>query len=478
MSIVHVLISPDPTFEQAWREAYGGAVDVYRFATLAEGMQRLTSAQSPLDLLVVERSASESFGLTIGQCVHRLLQPPLANSRMLSRMSIVVIGGRPGRRHDRVRVVSSRDAAIRLVKFGEVERPVHRSQQSAHPVSAAPVATTHVEPAGSATEIAASVISRIWDAADRSAQPASAAATPTAASQPAQRGGSVPEPGRVVRTPRGTRKLRAGGPSGGHIVGKPRGGALFVHDDPQLPGTPMPAHSHAPAAAPYSAGHSHPMHAADETAPAPETFYQPGQPLPAEMGGLQPARPFQQHVETQFRGSGLRGSYYADVARGEAGAIHQPVVAAAPIPPALASQVGSLIYGSPQADPVLSFSRGTQSAAPMIPGQHMPGHHILTESLLPPAPTSAPSAMVLDRSSAAQDEQRGGMFSRIRSRIAAGERAPTQPSPEAIARATQARSAQGTTGLGVEAAPQSASSADASGRLLARADVDSAASFG
>lgn len=480
MSMVHVLISPDPAFEEMWREAYGGAVDVYRFATLADGMQRLTSAQSPLDLLVIERSSYESFGLTVSQCVHRLLQPPLANSRVLSRMNIVVIGGRPGRRHDRVRVVSSRDAAVRLVKFGEVERPVQREAQVLPPVSGSPRRGLTQTSKDGVSEYASSVISRIWDAADRSEQPAQPTDAPAAHQPPAQPVVVAPEPGRIVRTPRGTRKLRAGGPAAGQLAGQQRGGVLFVHEEPRVTGGHVPEHPSAPDA---------------------ETFYQPGQPLPAEMGGLQPARPFQQRVDTQFRGSGLRGSYYAEVVSDEPGAaamhhahvhasvptqqvvaapaVHQPPVsAAAPMPPALAHQVGSMLYGSNHADPVLSFSRGGQSAVPQmpshqLPAHHMPSHQLATESLQPPMQQARGAGAAPAPQQVASESGRGGMLARIRGRIAAGERAPTRPTPEAIARAMQSRS-----DVGASPIPGPANTFDAAGSLLARADVDSAASFG
>ena len=465
MSIVHVLISPDPGFEQAWREAFAGAVEVYRFASLSEGMQRLTSAQAQLSLVVIERTAQDAFGPTVSQCVNKIIQPPLSNSSMLAGMQVVVVGGRPGRRHERVRVVSSRDAAIRLVKFGEVE-----ATASGHPESSSDVthATKHHSPDSLAVPapsyddaIVSSVISRIWEHAD-----AAVTARPAQRMQPAQ-------PARTVRTPRGAQRLKQVPHQQFHADVHDRpASSLFAHDTPHVaPAQPAQRVS----------GGGPAQHAAQ--------FYQPGQPLPPELGGLEPAQTYGGQIEAQYRGDGLRGSHahlealhpqfaapvpvpvgpapHAPINSMHATASMQPGVDAfqmQPAPPAIAQQVGGMLYGTGAADPIMTFSQAGRAAAP---GHVAPARmHAPQEPVQPvvrqAAPPSAPQS---------NGPQSGGMFSRMRARVAASERAPVRPSPDAIAAAMPAAAGQAT--------PQSgASQFEVGGNLMARADLDSAASFG
>ncbi|MCW2925801.1 MAG: hypothetical protein JWM98_3205, partial [Thermoleophilia bacterium] len=167
MSPVHVIVGQDERAEAMWATAFSGAVDLYRFERNVDAFERLTVAEAPVDLVVLTPAQHGPFNLTADQFLARVLEGPLGSSRCLANLHVIVVGEPVSRTHPRVMAVSTLDAAIRLVKFGELER----APRPHAPVL--PVATPNERPRASVDDIAAiigdsafsdSVISRIWDA--------------------------------------------------------------------------------------------------------------------------------------------------------------------------------------------------------------------------------------------------------------------------------------------------------------------------
>lgn len=500
MTPVHVLVSANPSTEQAWREAFQGAVDVYRFTTIAETLERLTSAQSPIDLLVIADVADDPFGPTADQLVHRLECAPLVSSSMLRSMGIAVVG------HDlqsdysaRVRTITNLGAALRLVKFGEVESP-----RGARDLSTAQSSVSAEAPGSSMTPIdvaptggsglASSIISSIWDAPEPQADPSPAQAAPaqTHRIEPAREPVQQPAAGRRVQMPRGSGRLRAGGPAAAEQRHGQRGaaGGLFAA---------------APHVAPVAAEHEQhgghveyqqSVHSGHDQHGGQPQYYEPGTPLPPELGGLHPSQLVPQGVDGGFRGNVGRGghvaasSHHAHAAMPQPDARPQPRAAqphpsmphaASVVPPQLGQQVQHMLYPSAApADPVLGFSSsvqralaGAQQPMPMPPNQHaqQPGQY-------------HPQQPVQHHPHHAHGASGPGMVGRMVQRVAAGERTVPMPNMQpaqagypavmqqqhpAQAHHPQAYPAQG---LQVSAGYQ------ASPDLLARAESGASASFG
>ncbi|MCB0878862.1 MAG: hypothetical protein KDC46_07770, partial [Thermoleophilia bacterium] len=185
MSPVHVIVGDDPRAEAMWGGAFQGAVDLYRFDRNVEAFERLTAAQAPIDLVVLTPAQRGPFNLTPDQFVARVLEGPLASSSTLRNLHVIVVGSELQRHHPRAMSVSTLDAAIRLVKFGEVERAPRPAPIAAPAAPAAPSAPATAGSGIGDLPFSGSVISKIWDAGDSAARRAEQAA-PAAPVQPAQ----------------------------------------------------------------------------------------------------------------------------------------------------------------------------------------------------------------------------------------------------------------------------------------------------
>ncbi|MBC7461767.1 MAG: hypothetical protein H7287_10440 [Thermoleophilia bacterium] len=379
MNPVHVLVGTDPRAEAMWSAAFGSTVDLYRFATNVDAFGRLSSAEAPIDLVVLTPAQVGPFNLTPEQLLARIFEGPLGRSRALANLHVIVVGQQVARRHPRIASVRTLEAAIRLVKFGEVDP---RMAQAA-PVAAAPVAPSAPmasQLSGIATERAVSsgsssiidgtgslsggVISKIWDAVDRASHahdvntdierandtraPISGggAAAPAAPSRDA-RERAAREAGTKALA-QGPAQLFTRATSAGFMVAP-----QVVASGVQVGG--MAGVQGGGAAAQVGA---------------------PGESIEVATGQLLPARQFQL-AESGYRGQTTRG--------GVPQASSHHAMGGQPVPPALASQVQSMIYGGQGGnDPLLSWS-GNNHGAVVATGVPVPN-----ASMSQPAPHAQP----------------------------------------------------------------------------------------
>lgn len=337
MSPVHVVISEDQQHEQQWAGAFAGAAECYRFPTNVDAFERLTAAQAPIDLLVITPHQTSVFNMTPDQLLARIFDSPLASSPCLRNMHVIVVGSQVRTPRPQVACVSQLDAAIRLVKFGEVE-------QAPMPAPA-PVAAPH----GSSNERAASpqldtsplvgsIISRIWDAPD-------AAANRNGSPHGVRGGGAAP-------AARSRQRAASSNAAPVSSARQPRPAA-----GPQLFATPprqrvmQPAAVGGGGASASTPGASASLHA--ERVQVASSVAPPQIPL-TDATPLQPVRPAVLPNGAGYRGPGIR-----------AGHIHggASYAGAQQTPPALQAQIQHLV-GRPSsqlADPLLGFSRSNDA---------------------------------------------------------------------------------------------------------------------
>ena len=351
MSPVHVIVGDDPRAETMWAGAFTGAVDLYRFNRNVDAFERLTAAEAPVDLVVLTPAQGGPFNLTADQFIARVLEGPLGASRYLANLHVIVVGQPVMKSHPRVMAVSTLDAAIRLVKFGEVEHGPRPEAPRLPEADAAPNARSSRADVASLLEdlpFSGSVISRIWDAPD-------------------------PEPSRAAAPVRDARDARDDDVRPATEIA---GGGPVPTVQPavaaEAPAEPAPAQLFArPAATGFM------------VTPAEAAAQQPGQPAampvvgggevavvgtPSESievatGALQPARPYQLE-QAGYRGPAVRGGVVHGAAHDGGGQ---------PVPPALASQVHSMVYGGMHVgnpnDPLLTWSSGLREQAASVPGE-------------------------------------------------------------------------------------------------------------
>lgn len=390
MSPVHVIVGEDERAEAMWASAFTGAVDLYRFNRNVDAFERLTAAEAPVDLVILTPAQQGPFNITPEQFVARVLEGPLGASRFLANLHVIVVGQPLGREHPRAMSVSTLDAAIRLVKFGEVERaPKPAALQEAAPVRPAmpPRGAQGVDEILADAGIAGSIISSIWDAPAREDAPVEQV-------PPAREG-------RVV----------GGGGGGARRAAAPVAPSVAVTIEPEHPqlfartvaaGFMAPAANVPAAAAPML----HPAAIQQPQAPQPQVMGGGATPMPqvgirgesieVATGALQPARPYQLPNGAGYRGPGIRPD------RVNAG--HVPAVIDAggqPVPPALASQVQSMVYGGMvgnPSDPLLTWSSSIRNAAPVPAAPaHVAGHAapaavpVATAATVPTVPLEPPA---------------------------------------------------------------------------------------
>lgn len=251
MSQVHVIVTGDSTKAEAWAAAFDGAIDLYHFPTRREAFQRLASASASIDVLVLVEGDDEVFDMTAAQLAERIVGPVFAGSSVLGGMDVVLITGSAHVASERVHCVSSMGAAIRMVKYGEqeaapafvadvtIKQPA--AADSIHAPAAASVASADLR--------ASSVISRIWDAADRHAEtarhgvsgggPAAQQAAPVAADL------RMAQPG-AVRLPRGTSRMRRENVSAAALFAFAGQGVAMAEAPAAIDGALAPAMRHEP----------------------------------------------------------------------------------------------------------------------------------------------------------------------------------------------------------------------------------------
>ena len=169
MSPVHVIVGEDQRAEAMWSSAFTGAVDLYRFPRNVDAFERLTAAEAPIDLVILTPAQRGPFNLTAEQFIARVLEGPLGASRHLANLHVIVVGQALNRSHPRVMAVSTLDAAIRLVKFGEIEHaPRPEAPKLPDARRDAPTRSSNEAMAEllDGMPFSGSVISRIWDAPD------------------------------------------------------------------------------------------------------------------------------------------------------------------------------------------------------------------------------------------------------------------------------------------------------------------------
>jgi hypothetical protein len=343
---VHVVISNNPEVEARYGEPFAGAIALYRFESNVEAFERLTSAQSPIDMLVITPAQNAMFNMTAEQMVARLLESTWATSPTLSGLRIVVVGEQLQRQHPRLACVSTLDAAVRLVKFGEIE-----SAPTARPRAAAPAPVVK-QPASTVTTSATgrgfadSVISSIWAAGDEAAERQVV----------------------VERTPVRRQAVSGGGP-------------IAQHSTPVADDLIVPDLSGSGGMSPLFAGRGDvSLVSAEAMNSGPVIELQPAQSYELPGRGVYRANT-DPYGMMQYDGTHAPVQVHAQPVQGQA----QPVQAAVPVPsaaamtppPQLVQQVGALVYGAQsQADPILGFSQSVQQqlamqraggAAPMVP---------------------------------------------------------------------------------------------------------------
>lgn len=401
MSPVHVIVGEDERAEAMWAAAFTGAVDLYRFPRNVDAFERLTAAEAPIDLVVLTPAQRGPFNLTPDQFVARVLEGPLGASRFLANLHVIVVGQPLERSHPRVMAVSTLDAAIRLVKFGEIERSPRPAMQSA---PAPPAATSATPTRGAAavdlivgdSAFASSVISRIWDAPD--APEVVPTATPTQPRRAPRRDeivGGGPAPRREAAQAR--RQQIAPGPANPQLFARSVASSFIVTPEA---GTQQ---AHAPVAG--GGGQHQPMSM---------QVGAPGESIEVATGALQPARPYQLPNGADYRGPAVRA--------GQVNAASHAVAASGgqPVPPALASQVQTMVYGGMvgnPSDPMLTWSSASRQGQAPVPSAAPPVTQVVrTVPMEPPAgvygspagaaaavPAPAPADPFLQRA-----EQRGG----------------------------------------------------------------------
>jgi len=334
MSPVHVIVGEDPRAEAMWARSFAGAVDLYRFPRNVDAFERLTAAEAPIDLVILTPAQQGPFNLTPDQFVARVLEGPLGSSRCLANLHVVVVGAPLRRSHPRAMSVSTLDAAVRLVKFGEVEQAPMPAPSQAPAVSAAPATASHAEVDALIADLpfSGSVISRIWDA------PA-----------PTRDADVVPTRGQVVV-------------GGGPAAQDPRRVAAPA-PVPMVAGTPAQPQLFAKATAPeFVAPVAAPASVMGGGASLP-VVGAPGESI--EVGSaLQPARPY-----SLPNGAGYRGPVL------QAGRVHgagHPAgdLGGQPVPPALGSQVHAMVYGpgvGQPNDPLLVWTSSARAASVPAP---------------------------------------------------------------------------------------------------------------
>lgn len=456
MSPVHVLISDNIADEQYYGSAFTGAIDLYRFRSNVEAFERLTSAGAPIDLLVITANQDSLFNMTAAQLVERLGSPAITGSAYLSGLQVVVVGGDAAPVPGRVHTVTNLDAAIRLIKFGEIEAT---PMPAAQPPMAAYAPVTVARPnAGSnyqlpelsipmsaptmQSELAGSVISAIWDAPEpvRSAAIRPVAhrievyrgpgmTPPQVQAQPqrAPQGQTQPHGQPVARRqmPRGTTRLRAGGPAAHGALEQPHvqgGGPAMLFAQP-----------------------------------ATNQFNE-------QVGELQPSQPYELKSRGAYQGSGRRSdrmpSGAAISAHSGAPAMQQPPMQQ---PPQLAAQVQQLVYANQHGhDPMLGWSSQVQQQLSRDAQQQAQAAHVQPMAHQAPMQMQqhahspqgyAPQSMAQQQVPQGDTARRkGGAFGRMRDRVREGERAPMAPNvspapgygqaPQAVAAPMHAQQAQ------------------------------------
>jgi len=378
MSPVHVIVGEDQRAEAMWAGAFAGAVDLYRFPRNADAFERLTAAEAPVDLIILTPAQRGPFNLTPDQFVARVLEGPLATSAHLANLHVIVVGSGLTRSHPRAASVSTLDAAIRLVKFGQIE-------QAPKPV--APAAAAIAPVIGTVTDIdsiladegafSSSIISRIWDAGDADAKSRAAQAAPAVA----------PESRRDV--------------SGGGAQAPQRRNAAVRRNipvalsQPMAPAEPVLFARAAPAGfviAPGMVETARQIRGGGPTAAS--QVGAPGESIQVATGALQPARAYTLQNGGGYRGPDLRGGHVN-------AATHHAVAGGAPVPPALASQVNAMVYGSAQggvADPLLVWSSSSRGQI-VASGVPLPGAAGGMPAPMP-APAPAPASVRVPRATA------------------------------------------------------------------------------
>lgn len=372
MSPVHVVVGQDPRAEAKWLGAFAGAIDLYSFPRNVDAFERLTAAQAPIDLVIITPAQDGPFNLTADQFVARVLEGPLAQSPMLANLHVIVVGAELTRQHPRAVSLRTLDAAIRLVKFGEIE-----SAPMPRPVAPTTVAARSAEPTLGAIaaidapvggSISGGIISRIWDAADASATNAAAApVTSVEQVRPAQP--TAPATGLDAPAPASAPVTGGGAPASRLFAAPPA--AAPVPTAPILPRSSPIQGGGAAQAAPL----------AHVVAPMVEDV--------APAHGLQPVLPYRLPNGAGYRGPAMRRGQLP--AASHVGTVNAPQSSPQPVPPALASQVQSVVYaGPPSRDPLLSWSAGGTAApvvAPLPTGaaQQMP-QQVALQPMAAPAP--------------------------------------------------------------------------------------------
>lgn len=351
---VHVIVSERVEDEQSYGAAFNGAIDLYRFRSNVEAFERLTSAQSPVHVLVVTGHQDTLFNMTARQLVARLTAAPIGDGQMLGGMQVVVVGedvDAGGRVHS----VSTVDAAVRLVKFGEVESaPMPVGDAAATYPAGDAVASDPMHPGmpaaspapqGADSGFLPSLISSIWDA------PAPGSSAGPGASRPAE--GTTWQQSVPQRAPQ--QALPIAPQAAAQRVQMPRGTARMrgVEQHPGAPARPAAA-AHAPAGAAPAQLFAHSAHAEQ-----------------AQAHDLQPARPYEVPGRGMYRGPQTRG---AGVPSPAALATHVQSMPSAPLPGA-AAQV---------AHPGSVAQQAAYPAAQVAPAPQAPTAHPVSGAAVPP----------------------------------------------------------------------------------------------
>ena len=344
MSPVHVIVGEDQRAEAMWGGAFTGAVDLYRFDRNVDAFERLTAAEAPIDLVILTPAQRGPFNLTADQFIARVLEGPLGASRCLANLHVIVVGQTITRSHPRVMSVTTLDAAIRLVKFGEIEH-APRPEAPRLPDAHAPVQASSHDAVSSMLEdmpFSGSVISRIWDAPD----PVREAPVVAREQQAPRREQAAPQAPDVLGGGPVPTTQPATGLAGPNEVAPPAPAQLFARTAPggfMVPGANVP---------------NQPVVGGGDVAPVGA----PGESIEVATGALQPARQYQL-PQAGYRGPAIRGGNVHGAAHDGGGQ---------PVPPALASQVQSMVYGGMNVgnpnDPLLTWSSGARDQAPMVPG--------------------------------------------------------------------------------------------------------------
>ncbi|MBC7643669.1 MAG: hypothetical protein H7123_00990 [Thermoleophilia bacterium] len=430
MTQVHVYVSPQLDEVRSWAAAFDGAIDLYRFSSNNEAYERLTGATAPVHVIILGCDRADAFDLSSAHLAQRLVSRPLEAHPMLAQMQIVLVapsGAANLPQSPRIHVVSSHDAAIRLVKFGQAEEA---PQPQVSIDSAGARTATAPSPGLYATAnqpevFAGSVISQIWDMADaapsrrevaQAAQqprqnqqrgPRIIGGGPTRSAQPeaapTQRFDAQHESVRVVQASRSSGKISTGhAPSASESVpahGVASSGSLFAHggSKPQAVSAPAPV-AMAPAQA--APDHAQVMNALQQHMPQQPVVQQSQHAMPvmSSNNGLQASQPWggtsgEYRGPASVRGSGVHAAAFDHVAQQQP--YMQPQVnqtvsqAHVTMVPGVAQQVQHIVYPGqqPASDPLLGFSASVQQ---QLGGQPT----MLATSTTAPAPSPQQHAAV------------------------------------------------------------------------------------